>query len=320
MSVQVRDGLAYSLFEPVEQCWVCGDRRLVRYHQGRLDFHVYATQDPGLDAYTGQRVRLVECRTCGFGQPEELPTLPGFFDRMYDQRWDERWVEHEFAARYKDFIFRGILRQLRQRVASGRRRLLDVGAHAGRFMFLAQQRGWDVEGIELNARTAACAASRTGAPVHRVNATTLAVSGRRYDAVTLTDVLEHIPNPLPLLQSLAQILEPGGCLAVKVPCGPSQRFKEQVLTAFVPGRSVSLADNLVHVNHFSARSLRHVLARAGFRRIDIRSGAPELLPLEAARPLRVVSNVGRLAVYLVASLPGAVRTPLALHLQAYASK
>ena len=39
---------------------------------------------------------------------------------------------------------------------------LLLGAHAGRFMHLAQHAGWDVEGIELNPRTAECAARRTG--------------------------------------------------------------------------------------------------------------------------------------------------------------
>ena len=80
---------------------------------------------------------------------------------MYDQRWSEDWVEQEFDARYKDVIFHGILRELDRRHAAtpgASRRLLDVGAHAGRFMHIAAQEGWDVEGIELNPRTAACAA------------------------------------------------------------------------------------------------------------------------------------------------------------------
>src|SRR5207237_7184941 len=104
-------------------------------------------------------------------------------------------------------------------LAAGRRRLLDVGAHAGRFIHLAQTRGWQVEGIELNPRTAAYAAAHTGAPVHRVNAHGLALGGHRYDAVVLTDVLEHIPEPVKLLRELAALLDPGGVVAGKVPNG-----------------------------------------------------------------------------------------------------
>jgi 2-polyprenyl-3-methyl-5-hydroxy-6-metoxy-1,4-benzoquinol methylase len=306
------------MFAPVERCWVCGGTTLIPFHQCRLDFRRYATQDPGLHAYSGQRVWLVRCTACGFGQPQQFPTLPGFFDRMYDQQWSEEWVVNEFDAPYKDFIFRTILRELGRRVAPGSRRLLDVGAHAGRFMHLAGQAGWEAEGIELNPRTAAYAARRTGARVHQINAEALQADGRQYSAVTLIDVLEHIPDPLNLLRELNGLVEPGGCIAIKVPCGRSQYIKERVLSMF--SHDVSLAENLVHVSHFSPRSLRLALGHAGFTKIAVRAAAPELLPPVVGVFRRALPNVCRLAVYAAASIPGGVRTPLALHLQAFATK
>jgi 2-polyprenyl-3-methyl-5-hydroxy-6-metoxy-1,4-benzoquinol methylase len=306
------------MFAPVESCWVCGGTTLIPFHQCRLDFHQYELQDPELHAYRGHRIWLVRCAACGFGQPQELPTLPRFFDRMYDQQWSEEWVANEFDAQSKDFIFRTILRELGRRVAPNARRLLDVGAHAGRFMHLARQAGWMVEGIELNPRTAAYAARRTGAPVHQINAHALQADGCQYSAVTLTDVLEHIPDPLSLLHGLAGLLEPGGCIAVKVPCGRSQLIKEHVLSIF--SHEISLAENLVHVNHFSPRSLRLALERAGFTKIAIRTGAPELLPPPVGVVRRTLSNAARLAVYAAATVPGGVHTPLALQLQAFATK
>jgi 2-polyprenyl-3-methyl-5-hydroxy-6-metoxy-1,4-benzoquinol methylase len=307
-----------SLFAAVERCWACGGRDLQRYHQCGLHFPEYRQQDHELDSYTGQHVWLVRCRACGFGQPDRLPTLANYFDRMYDQRWSEDWVTSEFDAEYKDLIFRAILRKLARCCADSRRRLLDVGAHAGRFMHLAQQAGWEVEGIELNARTAACAARRTGAPVHQVNAQTLSCSGRLYSAVTLTDVLEHIPEPVNLLSTVARLLEPGGCVAVKVPCGSSQWRKERVMAALRQSRRISLAENLVHVSHFSPRALRLALERAGFVHVTIRTAAPELRPLHPDFLRPALSNALRLAVYAAGRLPGALHTPLALNLQAYA--
>ena len=306
------------MFAPVERCWVCGGATLVPFHLCRLNFHEYAAQDPELHAYSGHQISLVRCAACGFGEPQQVPTLPRFFDRMYDQRWSEAWVTNEFDARYKDFIFRTILRELGRRVAPNARRLLDVGAHAGRFMYLARQAGWQVEGIELNPRTAAYAAHRTGAPVHQINADLLRADGRRYSAVTLIDVLEHIPDPLNLLRVLAGLVEPGGCVAVKVPCGRSQYIKERVLSMF--SHNVSLAENLVHVGHFSPRSLRLALEHAGFTKISVQTGAPELLPPGVGVFRRALSNAGRLAVYAAAAAPGGVHTPLALQLQAFAMK
>jgi len=304
------------MFEWIRRCWICGGASLERFHESCMDFQEYATQDPDLARYTGERVWIVRCADCGFGQPERLPTLPHFFDRMYDQRWADDWVEHEFEARSKDFIFSGILRELGARVTTAPKRLLDVGAHAGRFMHLAQGKGWMVEGVELNPRTAACASRRTGALVHRMNAHFLADEGRQYSAVTLTDVLEHIPEPARLLAALNRLVEPGGWVAVKVPCGPSQWAKEQTLAALT-AHKVSLAGNLVHVNHFSPRSLKLALEHAGFTRVIVRTGAPELLPLLPGGVRPVFSNAIRLAVYAAGSVPGGVRTPFALNLQAY---
>jgi len=309
-------GIGSSDFQPVHACWICGGRRLRRYHELVLDFGPYAVQDPGLHAYSGKTAWLVRCARCGFGQPEALPTLPGFFDRMYDQRWSLDWIEAEFEATYKDFIFDRILSSLERRMRPGR--LLDIGAHAGRFMHLAMARGWAVEGLELNERTAECAARRTGRPVHRVNARTLALAEHRFTAVTLTDVLEHIPDPVPLLTHVARLVEPGGWMAVKVPSGASQWRKEQLRAALLPGRRASLADNFVHVNHFTPRSLTLALERAGFAKVIVRTAPPEFLPWRSARLRHGMANLTRLAVYGLARLPGAVKTPLALHLQAYA--
>jgi 2-polyprenyl-3-methyl-5-hydroxy-6-metoxy-1,4-benzoquinol methylase len=304
---------------PVTECWVCGGTELVPYHSCRMEFSEFAEQDPDLHRYTGQRVSLVKCRRCGFGQPEALPSLPQYFERMYDQRWSAEWVEREFAATYKDFIFTTILRELDRRVPAAHRTLLDVGAHAGRFMHLAQHAGWSVEGIELNPRTAAYAALRTGAEVHQINAHALARSGRRYGAVVLTDVLEHIPEPTRLLASLAAMVESRGCIAVKVPNGPAQVMKEHALAA-ISSHRVSLAENLVHVNHFSPRSLARALESAGLACVEVKTAAPELPPADARGFGAQASRALRMAIFAAASLPGAVHSPLALHLQAYATK
>ena len=304
-------------FEALTRCWVCGGTALRRFHQAPFDLEAYTTQDPELAAYTGETVWLVRCTDCGFGQPERLPALPHYFDRIYDQHWSEAWIEAEFQGGNKDFIFEQLLVELDRRVPGPDRRLLDVGAHAGRFMHLAQQAGWIVEGLELNPRTAAVAASRTGAPVHRVNAHVLADRGTRFQAITLTDVLEHIPDPVPLLASLRRLTAAGGWIAVKVPSGRGQQLKEVTLARLNPRRRVSLAGNLVHVGHFSARSLTRALTRAGFDRITVRTAPPELPDRKSA--LRNVWSIGlRWSVYAAGRLPGIVQTPFALNLQAFA--
>jgi SAM-dependent methyltransferase len=285
------------------------------FADARFDLSAYHEQDPELASYTGSQVALCRCRACGFGQPDRLPALPRFFERMYAQRWTADWIAHEFAGPWKDLIFRIVLDGLESRLSTGRRTLLDVGAHAGRFLHLARSRGWTVEGLEVNARTAAHAERETGARVHRLNAMAVDAIGMRFDAATMTDVLEHIPDPIAMLRKARDVLTPGGWLAVKVPCGPAQAAKERIRARIYRGYHPRLADNLVHVNHFSVRSFGFALERAGFSNIRIDIAAPECPPRSAA------GNFVRMAIYTAGRrLPFGVHSPCALNLQAFAQK
>lgn len=300
-------------FTPVTACWICGADRLDPVHECLFDLREYERQDPELAAYTGSRLWIVRCRDCGFGQPTALPALPRFFERMYDQRWSDEWLAGEFVSTVKTSIFETVLGELERRLPPSRRALLDVGAHVGRFLEMALERGWRAEGIELNPRTAAHARRATGAPVHEADVRALAAAGRRFDAVTLTDVLEHIPEPRSVLETVARILAPGGSIAVKVPNGPNQLRKERVRAALGLSTRVSVADNLVHVNHFSVRALATALERAGFQDVNVLVGRPELT---SAGPARAI----RLALFHAARITGGARSPFAFNLQAYATR
>jgi 2-polyprenyl-3-methyl-5-hydroxy-6-metoxy-1,4-benzoquinol methylase len=294
-------------------CWVCGQSDLDRFHLAVLEFDAWREQDPELAAYSRETIWLRRCRACGFAQPERMPALPKYFERMYDQRWSREWVAEEFNSSYKDVIFGRILDALGARIRSAGRTLLDIGSHAGRFLNLANRAGWRAEGTEINPRTAAYAAEKTGAPVHRLRAEQILELGKQFDAVTLTDVLEHIPEPVALLSTARRVLAGGGWISVKVPCGPAQLLKETWRARLARGYRATLADNLVHVSHFSPQSLRLALARAGFDEISVEIAAPECPP--GAR----VATLGRMALYHVGRrMPFGVHSPLALHLQAFA--
>jgi len=300
-------------FHPTGPCWVCGGSSRTRFNQAVLDFSAWREQDPDLAACTGERIWLWHCRACGFAQPDRIPALPRFFERMYDQRWSDEWVAAEFESTCKDLIFARIRSTLGKRVQTTPRTLLDVGCHAGRFLRLAGQAGWRAEGTEINERTSAHAAASTGVPVHHLSAERLDELGRRFDAVTLTDVLEHIPQPVALLSNVRRVVADDGWVAIKVPCGPAQLMKETWRARLSRGYRATLADNLVHISHFSPRALRGALERAGFDEITVEIAAPECPPGPwTARFVRLaLFQIGR-------HVPGGVHTPLALHLQAFA--
>jgi SAM-dependent methyltransferase len=306
--------------EPSGSCWVCGGTEQDRVWSDPLDLsrypqfgrHAHAEHPPSW---------LVRCRACGFGQPESLPATADYFDRLYDFRWTTESLDGYYETDAKLLIYREVLAGLERHLAPGiPKTVLDVGTGAGRFLELARQAGWQAEGAELNPSAAAYAAARTGLPVHSLRAQDLAARGRQFGAVTLTDVLEHIPRPAPLIDALRRLLYPGGVLAVKVPHGPMQRLKEILRRKLLHRADAWILARYIHVGHFTVRSLRQCLDRAGFGPVTITLAGPELwsAPLTvASRP--PLSHRTRLLAYRAGRLiPGAVHTPLSLHLQAFA--
>jgi SAM-dependent methyltransferase len=310
--------------EPTGACWICGASALDRVWSDPFDLsdvprfgpYAHADHPPSW---------VVRCRSCGFGQAEALPAAPDYFDTLYEREWPEGDMEANYEYPYRDFIYGEVLEGLARCMGPGvPRTLLDVGAHTGRFLHLARRAGWGAEGAELNPVTAEFAARKTGAPVHSCRAEDLAARGRRFGAVTLNDVLEHIPRPALLVAGLRGLLEPGGVLAIKVPHGPMQRLKEgfrrDVLRGDWRRDRIGVMVRYSHVNHFTVGSLRLCLEGAGFRPVVVAAGAPEFLPASSPgrTPRQAASAWARRAAYRAAGLiPGGARTPLAMNLQAF---
>jgi hypothetical protein len=131
-------------------------------------------------------------------------------------------------------------------------------------------------------------------------------------------VLEHVPRPLSVLSRVRELLAANGWIAVKVPNGQAQRIKEEMRARLRPSYRATLADNLVHVNHFSAASLAKALERSGFRDVTVSVGMPELPGGETGA---AADRCLRLAAYhLARRVPGGTALPISFNLQAYARR
>ena len=87
----------------------------------------------------------------------------------------------------------------------------------------------------------------------------------RYDLVVLSNVLEHLPDPLALLRRVCLLLGTGSKLYVEVPFEALMRDAESDATAWTKKRHWH-----EHVNFFSPCALRRLLDRAGLRTLDAR--------------------------------------------------
>ena len=94
--------------------------------------------------------------------------------------------------------------------------LLDFGCGNGGKLKLAHQLGWSVKGIEIDPAAVASAQSQ-GLDVIHGDYRMLADYQNTFDCIVCSHVLEHVHEPLVLLQLLSKALKPNGTLLLSLP-------------------------------------------------------------------------------------------------------
>ena len=152
-------------------------------------------------------------------------------------------------------FFEALLERIERRL-SFRGEILDVGAASGFFLKLAKERGWKAAGLEISPY-AVREAQRSGLDV-RCGALGENIFDRRFDAVTMLDVIEHLPDPQAAVASCRDLLRPGGPLVINTPDTSSllARFLGKRWYSFVPPE---------HLSYFNAKNLSKLLVRNSFR-------------------------------------------------------
>ena len=218
---------------------------------------------------------IIDCQACGFRHALPLPDATAMA---------KEYRENYYATEKPNFLLHAgedqdwfllsqtdKLEMLERLLPPSRRRLLDVGCGPGFFLSTAIKRGWQAHGIEPS-RQAAAHARELGAAVTEgfFDAESAAKLGH-FDAITLTNMLEHVPDPLAILTMARGMLEPGGAILVGVP----NDFSPMQLAARA---ATGLTDWWVapphHLNYFDFESLSALLGRLGFDVVERTTSFP----------------------------------------------
>jgi len=160
---------------------------------------------------------LLECRACGLQFLDPFPDPAVLHDR-YDHYYDAWGIDQAggVVPEMKRATFRRYLERLRPFAAQGT--LLDVGCATGELMATARERGFDVYGAEIAPDGIARCRELFG--TERIVGKQLQQGDfpeQYFDVITLSDVLEHFPDPLGSLDMLGRMLKPGGHVMIVTP-------------------------------------------------------------------------------------------------------
>jgi len=218
--------------------------------------------------------RIVRCRSCGLWFVNPQPTLEEL--AQFYARYDDGEVWRSGEDSFNREIRKVILRFKRQGA------VLDVGCGSGKFLDCMREVGLTVTGIEPS-QSATEYAEPSGRPEifkGTVEEYVLKNVGRKFDVVTLLNVLEHIRDPRKMLLKLRELMAPDALLAVVVPdarfhalVGGARRLlnvsdpywlekQKGVLSGF------KLPD---HLSSFAPGTISLLLQRCGFPIVAVRN-------------------------------------------------
>jgi 2-polyprenyl-3-methyl-5-hydroxy-6-metoxy-1,4-benzoquinol methylase len=156
------------------------------------------------------------------------------------------------------------------RLGDGRgRRVLDVGAADG---FLAERlagMGWKVTALERDPAQAARAAARCEQALTVDLERERPPLARQYDAVIYGDVVEHLSDPLRVMQDLNQHLAPNAVIIVSVPNVAHLLVRLSLLVGRFQYADRGILDR-THLSFFTRRTFLEFLAAASLTVRELR--------------------------------------------------
>lgn len=140
--------------------------------------------------------------------------------------------------------------------------LLDVGCATGTFLDEAKRNGWNGWGIDVSDYAVTNARKKMGARIKQGVLKKTTFGRKKFDAITLLDVFEHIGDPRRLIKTIHSLLRPKGIIIINTGDSASwlATFESSRWHYFIPPQ---------HVYFYSRHNLKKFLESEGFRVVNI---------------------------------------------------
>lgn len=166
--------------------------------------------------FTVPPLQFQHCTRCGLHfrtrAPEENTAIIEYYkSKYYDNEAYDQLGGHrnDIFAAFLDII---------ENERTGRGDLLDVGCGCGIFLKMAEIRGWNVAGLDLSEKSIKHARSLVSGQI-TMGSIADYHQERRFDVVTLINVLDHLTTPWRDLRKIINLMRSGGHLFLRFPNG-----------------------------------------------------------------------------------------------------
>jgi 2-polyprenyl-3-methyl-5-hydroxy-6-metoxy-1,4-benzoquinol methylase len=192
-------------------CWVCGSVRSAPWKARSINRPLEPSDFQITDFRYGSTLALHRCSECRFifADPSSVHELVALYERLDDPEYESTQDTRALQMRW--------LLDLTCRARPAARTWLDIGAGAGLLVSLARARGLDASGVEPSHSLVQAAQHLHGIELHQGIFPHPDLAGRRFDVISLVDVIEHVSDPVGLLRACREALTPDGVVLVVTP-------------------------------------------------------------------------------------------------------
>lgn len=221
---------------------------------------------------------IKQCLNCGLVQVNPLPSKNDI-EELYRGDYYKNFAPYLSQLKTHQIYFRKQIIGIKKYIKSGK--LLDVGCALGPLLIEAEKQGFEAEGIDIS-DYAANYCKKLGLNAMSGTINDLKPS-KRYDIITMYELLEHEREPLRVLVKAKQFLNTKGLLVITTP--NYDNFFRKILGRFWVGYH-----HKEHLYFFTPKTIRLILVKAGFKNIVVKK--------DISRPYPIDYFFRRLADYL----------------------
>lgn len=153
-------------------------------------------------------------------------------------------------------------------VTSTRRRWLDVGSGNGDMVYVAGQRGFTAQGLEISRDSIEFGKEVFGVDLRAVHVSELlrTEGAGSFDVISFINSLEHVSDPRVQAEACLELLAPGGLLVIEVPNAGSLGAASDL---FFPHTVLRQMFPVFHIMVFTESSLGYLVDELGLERVAL---------------------------------------------------
>ena len=180
-------------------------------------------------------------------------------------------------------------------VESGKK-VLDVGCAYGNLAEVMSANTCEVVGVEISPK-AGKSAQKYCKEVFIGDVESIELSSdyiNYFDYIIFADILEHLKNPLKVLEKFKKYLKDDGCVVISLPNITNWRMRLKILFGNFEYKDTGVLDNS-HIRFFNEKSAKKLLYESGYEIIKF-----DLTGLESPIGTKIIHKIGTLRPNLFA--------------------